>query len=405
LRAETMFDSELKALLTGRDAGTPSARIVRVLSERGALSPGELARLTGLAKSTVSTTLAELRKSAVIIDHAANDIGRSQVGRPPTRVVLNPVGGTCVGLCIGLNYIQVIVADVSHAVLSDHRSPLPTDYSPAKAAEVTRALAQEAYAEAGLSQENLLGVGVAVAGPVDPVSGQVMRASGVPTWAGTDIRSLFEPIFRRPIFADNESNCAAIAEMMWGAAVGEEDFVFFKLEVEGIGGAIVARGRVIAGAHGAGGEFGHITVDPMGDLCRCGNRGCLEVHASFRRALAHAETRFGRPTTADEVIGLAVAGDIGCRRLIADAAEAAGRGLGVIGSIIDPGLIVVGGRVARAGDVLLESLAASYDRHTLVKRADLAPASRTRFVTGTLLDNDSCLGGVGLVLRHHGRLA
>ena len=80
---------------------------------------------------------------------------------------------------------------------------------------------------------------------------------------------------------NNESNCAALAEMMWGAAVGYSDFVLFKID-RGVGGAIVSGGRVITGIAGGGGEFGHIVIDPNGELCRCGNRGCLELYASMR---------------------------------------------------------------------------------------------------------------------------
>jgi len=103
-------------------------------------------------------------------------------------------------------------------------------------------------------------------------------------------------------------------------------------------------------------------------------------------------------------VGLAVRGDEGCRRLIRDSAEAAGRGLGLVGSVINPGLIVVGGDLARAGDLFLQPLAASYDKHTLVKRSDVGPESQTRIVASAFTSNDSCVGAVGLVLQHQARL-
>ncbi|MEZ5667365.1 MAG: ROK family transcriptional regulator [Alphaproteobacteria bacterium] len=401
--------NELSGLLTGRDGDGPPARIVRALSERGALSAGQIVRITGLAKSTVSVALAELRRQGVIVDAAARGGGRSQVGRPATRVVLNPEAGTCIGVQVGLDFIQAIVADVSHAILANEKMSLPHDFTTAQAVAATEALCARAYAAAGLgsplTQANLLGVGVAVAGPIDPRSGRVYRSSMVPTWAGIDIPALFAPIFGRPVLTDNESNCAAIAEMMWGAASGHDDFVFFKMENEGIGGAVVNGGRIVSGVAGAGGEFGHICIEPDGDLCRCGNRGCLELYAGFGRVLRLAETRFGRHARIDEVIAMARQGDVGCRRLIADTAAVAGRGLGIIGTVVNPGLIVVGGRLAKAGDLLLDPLTESYDRHTLIKRDAVPPAAQTRIVCGALIDNDSCLGAVGMVLRHNGRLA
>ena len=396
---------ELKSLLADRAVGTPSGRIVRALSERGGMSATQIARITGLAKSTVSTTLAELRKSGMVVEAMAPEPGReASVGRPATVLTLNPQAGTCVGILISLRHIQVIVADVSHAIIAEQVVPMHADYTPDEAVDVTERIIKQIYAENSMSLSGLLGVGVAISGPVNPLDGRVQRASIVPTWAGIDIRTVFEPRLERPIFADNESNCAALAEMMWGAAVGYEDFVLFKIDV-GVGGAIVSGGRVIRGVAGAAGEFGHMTIDPDGPLCRCGNRGCLELYASFREPLAHASKLFGKPMSMDDVILLAQQGDAGCRRLIEDSAEKAGRGLGMIGTIINPGLIIIGGRMALAGDMLLEPLRRSFDKHTLVKRSDVPAASRTELRVGRFTENDSCMGAVGLVLRHHGRLA
>jgi predicted NBD/HSP70 family sugar kinase len=400
-----MTETELKSLLTGSAPATPSGRIVRALSDRGGLSATQIAGITGLAKSTVSITLAELRKSGMVVEGALPDATRpigGSVGRPATVLTLNPEAGTCVGALIGLGQIQLVVADVSHAILASKTARLDFDYSPDEAVEVIQRLTAEAYEEQSMPMAGLLGVGIAIAGPVTPL-GRVQRASVVPTWAGTDIRSVFGPVLQRPIFADNESNCAALAEMMWGAAHGHEDFVLFKIDV-GVGGAIVHGGKVMTGIAGGAGEFGHMIIDPEGELCRCGNRGCLELHASFKVNLARASARFERAMSMDEVIALAAAGDAECRTLIAETATAAGRGLGMIGTVINPPLIVIGGRMALAGEMLLEPLRASYEKHTLVKRNDVPPEARTEIVGGRFTENDSCLGAVGLVLRHHGRL-
>jgi predicted NBD/HSP70 family sugar kinase len=394
---------ELRSLLVDREIGTPAGRIVRVLSERGALSATQIASITGLAKSTVSTTLSELRKSGLVVEGTHAEEREGSVGRPRTVLTLNPQAGTAVGCVIGLGEIKVIVADVSHAIIADKSEDMGRDYSPEEAVKVIQKLMKQAYAENSISMSGLLGVGVAVSGPVDPVASRVQRASVVPTWAGIEIRKVFEPALKQPIFADNESNCAALAEMMWGAAVGWQDFVLFKMDL-GVGGAIVSGGRVITGIAGGGGEFGHISIDPDGGLCRCGNRGCLELYASFRQPLVHASRVFGREMTTTDVIREAQNGDAGCRRLIEDTAEMAGRGLGIIGTIVNPGLIVVSGKLALAGDMTLEPLQRSYEKHTLVKRHEVPNAIRTNFVPGRFIDNDACMGAVGLVLRHHGRL-
>jgi len=399
-----MARSDLKSLLVDGSAGTPEGRIVRALSEGGALSAAQIARLTGLAKSTVSTALAGLRRSGMVVESHEIANGReASLGRPATLLTLNPQAGTCVGILVGLEHIQVIVADVSHAVLFDESIEMEIDYTQDDAIALVRALVRKAYSSADMSMDTLLGVGIGVGSPIDPNSGRVMRAGGVNTWAGTDIRTIFEPALEQAIFADNESNCTAIAEMMWGAARGHEDFVLFTVDI-GVGGAIVSRGHVMTGAAGGAGEFGHISLDPHGPLCRCGNRGCVELYASFREPLQLASRRFGRPISFDEMIELALAGDAGCRRLIEDNAEIAGRALGIVGSAINPGLIIVTGRPVRAGSLFIEPLTRAYEKHTLIKRVDVIEEARTRIVPGSFINNGACMGAVGLVLRHHGRL-
>jgi predicted NBD/HSP70 family sugar kinase len=397
-----MLKDELTALLDEDDSAAPESRIVRLLSGRGSASAAEISRLSGLARSTISTALGELRRAGVVVEAAPGEAARG-VGRPASAFALNPKAGTCFGVHFSLDHIGVMVADVSHSVICEKMIPLGLDYSPEAGVAAVRRALRDTYVEQGLPLRGLLGVGISFSGPVAP-DGRIQRASINPTWAGVNIRETFEPVLQRPIFADNESNCSALAEMTWGAAVGVEDFVFFTVDV-GVGGAIVSRGRVLTGIAGGGGEFGHMTIDPDGELCRCGNRGCLELTASFTPALGVASRLFGRPIDIDELISLALGGHTGCARLVEDTAAIAGRGLGMIGSMLNPGLILIGGRAALAGDLLLEPLARAYERCTLIKRADTPEAQRTRIEFGRFTANNALMGAVALVLRRQGRLS
>lgn len=392
---------ELKSLLTDRALGTPAGRIVRMLTERGAMSAAQLSRLTGLAKSTVSTALAELRRADMVLE-AGSESGGS-VGRPATALTLNPRAGTCIGILIGQTEIQVIIADVAHTVLADKTTVLDAGYTAETATEAIRKLVAEAYEAQWQSPAGLLGVGVAVGGPVNPATGRMLRAGGMPHWAGVDIQELLGPLFEGvPIFCDNESNCSAIAEMTWGAAQGFEDFVVYTLDL-GVGGAIVSGGRVLRGIAGGAGEFGHVVIDPHGPLCRCGNRGCIEVYASFRDRLAEAEKHFDRPLRITDIVEQALGGDAYCRSLIEQAGESGGQALGLIASVLNPPLVVVSGRLALAGELLMGPLTRSYERYTLIKHHDVPDVARTIFRPSGFSDG-ACLGAVGLVLRHHGRL-
>ncbi|ESZ18430.1 ROK family transcriptional regulator [Mesorhizobium sp. L48C026A00] len=397
-----MNKPSLRNWLIDKPSASPESLIVRCLRERGVLSASQIAHITGLARSTVSTALNGLRKSGMVIESSAHHNGARGIGRPAATLTLNPAAGTCVGIHLGLDEMRCLIADVSHSVIAEQTIAMGLDYQPQQAAELAKSAIAQCYEENGLPTAGLLGVGVSVSGPVSR-EGVVQRASIVPTWAGVNIRDVFGPVLEQPIFADNESNCSAIAELMWGAAVGQDDFVLFKIDL-GVGGAIVQHGRLVTGIAGGAGEFGHISIDPGGDLCRCGNRGCLELYASFARPLEQISRIVRRPVTMDEVIMMAEQGDVGALRMIEDTADFAGRGLGLIGSVINPPLVIIGGRMALAGDILLAPLIASYERHTLIKSRDIAPALRTRIIIGKHTQNDALLGAVGLVLRHNSRL-
>lgn len=397
-----MTESRLRTILEDRDSGAPISRIVRAMSEWGALSAADIARRTGLARSTVSVALSKLRESGIVVQGPGGGGAAKGVGRPAIALTLNPEAGTCVGIHLSLDDIRIVVADVSHSVIDEQTVPLGRDYSPEAAAAAAESAVAAAYAANGLAPAGLLGVGVSVSGPLRP-DGTVMRASILPGWAGVNVRDVFGPALGRPVFADNESNCAAVAEMTWGAAMGEPDFVLFKVDL-GVGGAIVRERRVIAGIAGGAGEFGHVSIDPEGPLCRCGNRGCLEIYASFTRPLEELARIHGRTMSMDDAILLAEQGDAGALRLIEETGEIAGRGLAMIGTILNPPLILVAGRMALAGELLLAPLARAYEKFALIKANSLPEDQRTRIGLGRFTENDALLGAVGLVLKGQGRI-
>jgi predicted NBD/HSP70 family sugar kinase len=387
---KTAFDHE----------GSPQAKVVALLKERGVASAAEIARSTGLAKSTVSTLVSQLRTSGVIVESPRSEANAGNGrGRPATALMLNPAVGTCIGILLAPTFVELAVADVSHAILDRRGIELPADYDVATGVDAVRRLVEEAYAATGILREQLLGVGIAFPGPVDPSTGCVLRSSLVPTWAGIDVKEAFSEIFGAPIFADNESNCSAVAEMTWGVAKNETDFLYVKLDV-GIGGAIVIDRRVIRGAAGGAGEIGHISIEKDGPLCRCGNRGCFELYASWDAIVAPARALLGANATFEAVANRAHSGDTACRNLLEDAAVMAGRGLAAAGSMLNPRLIVLGGRQMLGGALFLDKLRESYERHSHIKSAALPEFSRTRIVVGEFTNNtDAVLGAIGMVLR------
>jgi predicted NBD/HSP70 family sugar kinase len=376
------------------EAGTVAAQIVGALSRNGGMSSAQIARLTGLARSTVSTAVTQLKQSRVVVEVERMTVDGA--GRPGTLLALNPQAGTCVGVHLGYDEVQVVAADVSHNFIAQRRFAISVDYEPEQVLNIVKNVFDEFYKVNGLSRQSLLGAGISVSGPVGR-SGILQRGGILPKWAGLNIKTLFSSVFAAPVFVENESNCAALAELKWGAARGFEDFVMFKIDV-GVGGAIVNNGRVITGVSGGAGEFGHVSINPEGELCRCGNRGCLELYASFVKPLEQLSRVHKTQMTIESAIALAEAGDAGALRMISDVAEYGGRGLAMVGTIINPPLFIIGGKLALAGELLFTPLRKSYERHTLIKPHDGTP---TRINVGKFTENDSLLGAVALVLDNH----
>ena len=243
----------LSALLDDRrfrDAPESRSR-ARSARARFGVQPAILARATGFARSTISMAIAELRRERVIVEspqdsatrresHVELDAQRSTFASEPGRWNMHRVAS------VTASSVHIMLADVSHSVICERMvrawSQLLRQSSAVttvRRAEIVRKI----YTEAGSrSAQGLLGVGIAFSGPVAP-DGRIHRASIIPTWAGMNIRDVFEPTCSTaPIFADNESNCAALAEMTWGIAVGCDDFLLFKIDI-GVGGAIVSNGQ------------------------------------------------------------------------------------------------------------------------------------------------------------------
>jgi glucokinase len=233
----------------------------------------------------------------------------------------------------------------------DHVQTRPTgrEDGPDAVLERLAAFAAELAAAAG---EPPIAAGVAVPGIVDEEKG-VARSSVNVGWRDVPLRDRLEPRLGVPVAVGHDVRAAARAEGRLGAARGHADWLLVTVGT-GVGAAVVVGGTPYGGAHGTGGELGHVVVAPGGPPCGCGARGCVEALAS---AAAIAE-RHGGGVSAREVARRAAAGDARAAPVWGEAVDALAAGLAAYVMVMDPQLVVVGGGVAGAGDALFEPLAA-----------------------------------------------
>ena len=310
--------------------------------------------------------------------------------------MLNPRAGACVGLDFGFRSVRAIVADVSHAILAHRSTYLGQDYSVDAAAWAADELVNEVIKVAEISPEQVLGVGAAVPGPLDPATGTVSRSSMVPTWTGTEIAAELGRHLGYPVWADNDSNCGALAEWMWGAGQAAGSMAYLKLH-SGIGGGLVMAGRLVRGFSGTAGEFGHIIIDRRGPLCRCGRRGCLEAYVGIPAIISQFQPRYGSGFTLGDLARLVADRDPGCEIVLTDAAELIGQALSAVHTIFNPERVVIGGALTGIAPGLVDKIVAALPKYCRAA-PDGGSGALPRLVAGTLGINASALGAVGLVL-------
>lgn len=198
-----------------------------------------------------------------------------------------------------------------------------------------------------------VGAGIGLAGLVDRRQGVVRRAPNLPFLDGFPLAEEARRIFPLPVEVDNDANAAGLAEARLGAAAGADVAVCLTLGT-GVGGAIIADGRIWRGHSGLAGELGHVVVQPDGEPCGCGGHGCLETEVAAPAVVRRYRELRGEEVEAAEVSRRADAGDEAAREALAACGRFLGIGLAILVNLLNPERIVLGGGVAQAGEWLLE---------------------------------------------------
>jgi len=310
----------------------------------------ELARLTGLAPATISNIVRQLVGAGLVEVESGS-------GRRGSAIRLSRGTGVVAGIDFGHSHVAVAVGDLTGRLLGEVREPL----DPSHSYDVALSTASTMLTQLADRHGDLQGVGLGVPAPV--ASDHVRAAAIFPGWEGIDARAAAVAALGLPVVVENDANLGALAEHRQGVAHGHDSSVFVKIS-SGVGAGIIIDNRIFHGASGTAGELGHLTFDEQGPLCRCGSRGCLEAYISVGNIL---EMTAGQLPEAglDEVIAAARKGNVAAHRAFEDAGLHLGRGIAGVVNLLNPEVVVVGGDMARAGELLLESTRIGLRRHAL----------------------------------------
>jgi predicted NBD/HSP70 family sugar kinase len=367
-------------------------RVIHALRDQGLISRAEIARRTGLSRSTVSSLVSDLQADGLVVERSEPGAAfGTQGGRPPILLSFDSSAGAAVGIDFGHSHLRVAVSDLSSRILAERAVPLDTDHAAEQGLDAAAELVPELLAEAGAEETHVIGAGMGLPGPIRE-DGVVGSSAILPGWVGVAAVAEMRRRLDIPILVDNDANLGALAEAAFGAAQDASDLIYLKVS-SGIGAGLILNGRLYRGAAGLAGELGHILVDPEGVVCRCGNRGCLETLAATGALVDLLRRSHGDAVTAAEILALAHAGDVGCRRVIADAGRAIGQAVAMLLNVLNPELLVVGGDLAAAGDLLLDGVRES------IARAALPSAAQAAGVVARVLgERAQVLGAIALVV-------
>jgi glucokinase len=232
----------------------------------------------------------------------------------------------------------------------------------------------------------LKAIGIGAPGPILYEQGIVMGAPNLPGWKRVKLKQILQREFKVPVFVDNDANCAALAELKFGAGRGLKNIIFLTIST-GVGGGIIIDGQLYRGTMGAAGEFGHMIVDSKGYRCGCGNVGCLEAQASGRAI----KRRTGMDAISVELA--ARQGDPKAIKAIQITAHYLAIGIANLVNIFNPEMVIVGGGLSNMRELLLAPI-----RQEFKKYAMTLPARSVKIVKAKLGTKAGVYGAAALCL-------
>ncbi|MCA1032701.1 ROK family transcriptional regulator [Bacillus timonensis] len=353
------------------------------------ISRAQIAKETNLTPPTVSSIVRELIGQGLVKE---SNLGHSSGGRKPTMLYINTKGYFVVGVDAGPAKVECILTDLTGSVI--HRS----------SQLVVKPITNEQYMTIikeniskimkGIVKENIIGIGVAMHGVVDVETGTslvapILKLRNIP------IKETLEKEFHLPVKVENDARTMALGESWFGGHGDVESMVAVNIG-QGVGAGIVINGKLYHGAQGIAGEIGHMTIDLNGELCECGNRGCLQALVSGEAISEQARKQLGKSyeiQSGQDIYASALNGDENCIRLLEQTGTIIGVGLTNLIHLVNPSKVVLGGGVMNSAEFIMPSLLETIQQRVLTKEA-----RQTEIVVTQLGSDATLLGAVSLLL-------
>jgi predicted NBD/HSP70 family sugar kinase len=370
--------------------------VLQLIWEEHRMSRADIARLADLSRSTVSEIVTEILRTGLISEVGE---GPSRGGRRPILLEFRDDACVILGIEMGASHVEVVLTDLRGRVLRSAAEEHPVRDDPTGTRDLIGRLCETCLEG---SERPLVGIGVGVPCPVDRDNSGRLSDVVLPAWEGQLGLEGLAQGYGVPLLIDNDANLGALAELWWGVGQGVDDMVYIKVAT-GIGSGHVVGGEIYRGSTGFAGEIGHIAIDPRGKKCVCGLNGCLVTlvggHALAGRAEELAMQYPDSPlakggNSIPEIEDAALAGDSLALQVAREAAANLGTAIASLLNVLNPSMVVLGGDLARLGDLLLDPL-----RETVASRTLVSSLNASEIRTSGLEFQSVAIGGATLVLK------
>ncbi|GAA5415963.1 N-acetylglucosamine repressor [Paraliobacillus ryukyuensis] len=373
--------------------------IMNKILNDGPISRAQIAKETNLTPPTVGSIVKELMEQGIIIESTQ---GASQGGRRPTMLEIHYQNFYIIGVDAGSKEIEAILTDLSGQIIEQNRIELEQTNTNEGFINKLVSSIQGVIQPHHQQQDKIIGIGVAMHGVVDVITGSSVYAPNLNLY-DIPIQATLEDFFQVDVKVENDVRSMALGEVWFGQGKNTPSMVAVNLG-NGVGAGWTINGQRYHGATSIAGELGHMTIDVHGKACTCGNQGCLQTIVSGPAIGARAQEQLpniehsvlqakANSISGQDVYQAALEGDNFAIKLLHETGEYIGIGLTNLIHLINPSKIILGGGVSRASEFILEPI-----KDTISKRALTNQAKQTEIVVSNLGEQATALGAIALIL-------
>lgn len=336
--------------------------VLRVLNTFGQTSRSELSKITGLTKTTITNIVNELLESGLIYE---TGVMNSSSGRKPVLLNLLKDALYSAGLYISRDFVYSNIINLKGEVTGESSFAFDMTESDAAFTSVVCKCLDSTISKSGVDINKIIGVGIASIGPLDIRKGIILDPPNFRGLKSIPIVSIIKERFKLTAFLDNDMNASAIAESIFGNGKNFSNLVYIGV-TNGLGAGIIINNSLFRGSDGFAGEIGHTTVDIHGDICPCGNMGCLEIYTSIPATIKQirssielgADSSLSNNTSISwpDIVDAASKGDEVCLKAFEKLVYYLSVGLVNTINTFDPEIIFIGHEIALAGDLIVKPL-------------------------------------------------